>query len=550
MRMKVYQGLAKAFAAEGVTAVFGMMGDGNMYWMEALHDLGVDLLEVRHEGAGLGMADGWARSTHTPGVCTATCGPGVTQLATALVTAARAQSPLVAFVGESPTTDEEYTQRFDQSRFAEACEAGFVRVLSPDTAYDAVRKAFYLARLESRPIMLSVPMDTQQQNMDDDDVYVPSAAFLPSERVQPNPTGIARAAEIVAAAQKPIIIVGRGAIWSGAGDAVIALGERTGALIATTLMAKNWLSEADYHVGNSGFYGTRAAMKLFQEADCVIAVGASLNRYTTEHGYLYPNARYVHLDARPHVLMGSGKPADCYVHADALLGVEALHAALAERSFTATGFRTPEVKQRLVNHFNDSAEFPIEADRVDPREVCLALDQTVPTDVQLVMGSGASAGFTTMLFNRTRPVLAGHWFGCIGQMLPAAMGALVANGNKPTLLVDGDASIIMHLAELETAVRYAMPLLVTVLNDQALGSEYHKMKAHNMQAELATIPTPDLGAVARSFGGRGRLATTVQDVREAAAEWVVNRGLMVIDARISRNVITVPYRRLHYGRDE
>ena len=118
--MKVYQGLARAFVGEGVNAVFGMMGDGNMYWMEALHDLGVDLLEVRHEGAGLGMADGWARSTHTPGVCTATCGPGVTQLATALVTAARAQSPLVAFVGEAPTTDEEYTQHFDQSRFAAA----------------------------------------------------------------------------------------------------------------------------------------------------------------------------------------------------------------------------------------------------------------------------------------------------------------------------------------------------------------------------------------------------------------------------------------------
>jgi acetolactate synthase I/II/III large subunit len=549
--MKVYQGLAKAFAAEGVTAVFGIMGDGNMYWMEALHDLGVDLLEVRHEGAGLGMADGWARATHTPGVCTATCGPGVTQLATALVTAARAQSPLVAFVGESPTTDEEYTQRFDQSRFAEACETGFVRVLSPETAYDSVRKAFYLAKLESRPIMLSAPMDTQQKNMDDDEEYVPSSKFFPGDRVAPNADSLERAADIIASAQKPIIIVGRGAIWSDAGNAVKKLGQRTGALIATTLMAKNWLSDADYHVGISGFYGTRTAMELFQEADCVIAVGASLNRYTTEQGYLYPKARYIHIDSKPHVLMGGGKAADCYVHADARLGVESLEAVLGARGFSSTGYRTPEVKQKLVNHFKDSAEFPIEPQRVDPREVCLALDEIIPSDVQLVMGSGASTGFTTMLFNRPRPlVLAGHWFGCIGQMLPAAMGAVVANGNKPTMVVDGDASVIMHLAELETAVRYGMPLLVTVLNDQALGSEYHKMKSHNMQAELATIPTPDLGAVAVSFGGRGRLASTIEDVREAAREWVANKGLMVIDARISRNVVTVPYRRLHYGRDE
>src|ERR1044071_8289513 len=176
--MKVYQRLAQAFKAEGVSAVFGIMGDANMYWYSELDKLGVPLLEVRHEGAGLGMADGWARATHTPGVATATCGPGVTQLATALVTASRAQSPLVAFVGESPTTDEEYVQRFDQSRFAEACEAGFVRVLSPDSAYDNVRKAFYLAKLQSRPIMLSAPMDTQQKTMDDDEDYIPSSAVI------------------------------------------------------------------------------------------------------------------------------------------------------------------------------------------------------------------------------------------------------------------------------------------------------------------------------------------------------------------------------------
>jgi thiamine pyrophosphate-dependent acetolactate synthase large subunit-like protein len=332
---------------------------------------------------------------------------------------------------------------------------------------------------------------------------------------------------------------------------VVRLAERIGALLATTLMAKNWLSQEPFYVSISGFYGTRTAMELFQEADCVIGVGASLNRYTTEHGYLYPNARYIHIDNKPHVLMGGGKAADCYLQADARLGVEALDGLLAARSFSSTGYRTPEVQQQLVNPYADTAEFPIEADRVDPREVCLALDEALPTDVQLVMGSGASTGFTTMLFNEPgRRVVAGHFFGCIGQMLPAAMGAIVATGNQPTLLVDGDASTMMHLAELETAVRYDMPLLVTVLNDQALGSEYHKMKAHDRQAELATIPTPDLGAVARSFGGRGCLATRPEDVRAAADEWLANKGVMVIDARISRNVITVPYRRLHYGRDD
>src|SRR5207237_9683272 len=99
--MKVYQRLAADFVAEGVTYIFGIMGDGNMYWMHELDKLGgVKMLEVRHEGAGLGMADGWARVTRTPGVATTTCGPGDTQLATALLTARRAASPLVAFFVE------------------------------------------------------------------------------------------------------------------------------------------------------------------------------------------------------------------------------------------------------------------------------------------------------------------------------------------------------------------------------------------------------------------------------------------------------------------
>src|ERR671929_203779 len=125
-----------------------------------------------------------------------------------------------------------------------------------------------------------------------------------------------------------------------------------------------------------------------------------------------------------------------------------------------------------------------------------------------------------------------------------------AAARTPTMVVDGDASVLMHVGEIETAVRYNLPLLIVVQNDQALGSEYHKMKSHGMRAELATITTPDLGAVARAFGGRGTLARSIDEVRSAAQEWLADPGVMVIDARISRNVITIPYRRLHYGQNE
>jgi acetolactate synthase I/II/III large subunit len=550
--MKVYQRLASAFIAEGTTHLFGIMGDGNMYWMHELDKLGgVQMLEVRHEGAGLGMADGWARVTRTPGIATATCGPGVSQLATALLTASRAESPLVAFVGEFPTIDDEYNQRLDQARFAAACETAFFRVTSPDVLDDTVRKAFYTARLESRPVMLSAPMDVQQKNFDDEDPYQTSTALLPKGVLHPDPGELEKAADIVAASKYPVIIAGRGAKWSGAGDAIKKLGNRIGALIATSLMVKGWLGEEEYHAGVSGTYGARSSMKLFEEADCVIAVGASMNRYTTEHGYLYPNARFVHIDRKPHLVMSGGRAADCYLQADGRAGVEALESALAKRSVKNTGYRTSEVKKQLAGKHVDRAEFPLDPNTVDPREVCLTLDELIPGDINVITGSGVTAGFSNMLFNRPRSlVLAGHFFGCIGQMLPAAMGAVVAQGNKPTVLVDGDASLMMHIAEFETAVRYGMPLLIVCLDNEALGSEYYKLDAHKMKADLATISMPDLGAVGVAFGGRGRMARSMDDLRAAAKEWLSKPGPMMIDARISRSVVTLPYRRIHYGRDE
>lgn len=549
--MKVYQRLAQAFAAEGVTHLFGIMGDGNMYWLHELDQLGVKTLEVRHEGAGLGMADGWARVSHTPGVATATCGPGVSQLATALLTAARAESPIVAFCGEHPTNDDEYNQRLDQSRFAAACEAGFVRLNSAESTDEVVRKAFYLAKLESRPIMLSCPMDIQQKNLEDDEPYRPSSTLLAPRPVQPDPDAIERAADVIAKSRKPVVLVGRGARWSGAGKEILALAERSGAIVATSLMAKTWLSEDPYHVGVSGLYATKTAIQLFEEADCVIGIGASLNRYTTEHGYLYPEAKFVHVDVKPHVMMFGGKTADVYVQADAKAGVEALARALEQRGFKSTGFRTPEIRKRLAGHYEDRTEFLVEPGHADPREVINTLDEVVPAGVSLFTGSGSTAGFSNILFRRQRPVvLASHFFGCIGQMLPAAMGGVLATGNKPAMLVDGDASVMMHLAEFETMVRYNVPLLVIVMNNQALGSEYYKLDAHGMNAELSAIPTPDLGAVAKAFGGNGALARSAEEVRNAALEWVRNPRPMMIDVRIARSVITLPYRRIHYGRDE
>jgi thiamine pyrophosphate-dependent acetolactate synthase large subunit-like protein len=250
-------------------------------------------------------------------------------------------------------------------------------------------------------------------------------------------------------------------------------------------------------------------------------------------------------------MLPGARGADCYVQTDVRTGLEAIADELAKRSVKSIGYRTGTTLERLANQYEDPAEFEIEPGTIDPRHVCRVLEESVPDDIPLLTGSGTSAGFSILTFSRPRRfVHASYFFGCIGQMLPAAMGISMATGRRPLMLVEGDASTLMHFSDFDTIVREKMPILIVVLNDEALGAEYQKMRAHKMQAALSAVQSPDIGAIARAFGGKGVLARTADEVRKAATEWVAKPEPMVIDARISRNVISLPYRRVLYGRDE
>ncbi|WP_067670429.1 thiamine pyrophosphate-binding protein [Nocardia miyunensis] len=548
--MKVYEALANAFAAEGATHVFGMMGDANMHWMNALAGHGTRLYEVRHEGSGLSMAHGFARATGRPGVVTTTSGPGTAQLATSMIVASRARIPLVAFCGETSLGDTSAVQYLDQRRFAAAIECEFLQVTKADSAEDIVQQAFYRARTESRPVMISAPFDVQLQEFDGFNEYVPSTDLIRPPTLLPNPERIARAVELIAAAKRPVIIGGRGARRAEAGAQILELQRRTGALLATTLQAKNWLyGESDYHVGIAGLFGSKIAMELLQEADCVIAVGASLNHYTIESGYLFPEASFVQIDTAPHLVMGNGRVADAYVQADAISGLNELNAALDARGVELEGFHTTEVHRKLTAPLIDPSEYQSGNGLLDPREAIAVIDAELPGEIGLVLGSGHQTDFGTMLFQRSREITSNYgMFGAIGQAPLLTIGIAVATG-EPTFVVEGDASFLMHLSEFETACRYGLPVLVVVMNDEGLGAEYHKSKAKGLNADLALISTPELGAVAKSLGGNGATVRNTDELRAALAEYVRAPGPTVIDVRITRDVMSVPYRRIQYGED-
>src|SRR5258708_1441060 len=235
--LPMYEVLAKAFASEGVDTVFNLMGDGNMHWATAMSKIdGVQMIHARHEHCACAMAMGYHCATGKTGVASVTCGPGVTQISTALATATRANVPLVVFAGESPINARFYNQAIDQGPIVHATGAHYVRAHSVARMLDHVREAFYVARYERRPVVLGVPYDLQKLPFTGPPDYEASAAYIPQiGRTLPDPQSVARLVEKLKAAQRPIILAGRGAVASGAHAAIEALAEASGALLATTL---------------------------------------------------------------------------------------------------------------------------------------------------------------------------------------------------------------------------------------------------------------------------------------------------------------------------
>jgi acetolactate synthase-1/2/3 large subunit len=188
---------------------------------------------------------------------------------------------------------------------------------------------------------------------------------------------------------------------------------------------------------------------------------------------------------------------------------------------------------------------------VDLREAARLIDERMPADVSLVTGSGHSLTVTAMVMQKARPlqVVVNSEWGSIGQAMATAIGVGVGLNGKPLLHMEGDGGAMQNIQELDTAARLKVKILFVILNDGAFGAEYHKLKARGKDVKISLNRSPDFVTVAKGFGCRGRLAKTLDDIAVGIDEFLAGEGPMVLDIRISRNVISIPYRRLEYGED-
>jgi acetolactate synthase-1/2/3 large subunit len=534
--VKVYQAIAEAIWAERVPLIFSVIGDGNMRFVGAAVARGVRAVYARHENSAIAMADGHARVSGVLGLCSVTLGPGLTTGATSLATAVRHRTPLLVLAGALERGDLGNVQHIDHGRLVEALGARHHVATSADTVIEELHFAFAAARNASVPVVISIPTDIQHSDYEWDVDYVP-ARVISGQAPTASADAIAAAAHAIRAAERPLILAGRGAVEAGAREALVELAEMIDADLGTTLQAKGLFDGHPRDVGIAGLFASREAQDCLPLVDCVIAVGASLNRYTTEAGALFASAFVICLDDHPFMSLPEAREPDMFVMGDITNACQQLTRQVLRRDGNLRREPAAQTVPR-PHHPRDGV--------VDPAELIIVLNALLPLTQRFVIGAGHFWWFP-IHYLRGRPPAAyvfTHDFGAIGQALATGIGASFADG--PVAIIEGDVSLMMCMQELDTAVRYERPVLVIVMNDEALGADHHKLRSEGLPAHGALIDSPDLAAIARGLGADAIEARSIAAVRGAVASYLARPRTFLLDVRIDRSVVSEPYRRLYF----
>ena len=542
---RVFDVLASAFAQEQVGTCFALLGDANMNWATRLAEHGCRMIYVRHEHCAVAAAMAYARKTRDVGVATVTCGPGVTQLMTALPAAVRASLPIVVFAGEAPLKSGWYNQGLEQAPLVTATGAAYHRLHHIERMPIAIRDAFLQARTERRPVVLGVPFDLQNRMWEGAQTLpAPSRELLPRlSPMPPNPQDLSAAAELVNAAQRVVVIAGMGAVEADAGPACQALAAKAGGLLATSLPARGLFHDDPFCIGISGSFSTETGIEYLAQADLVIAVGCSLAFHLGGGGQLWPKAKLLHIDIAPVAISQGQEVARHHLRADARLAAEQLLGALPTRG---QAWRSNELAERIRTAKPDSHHFDIVPGVVDPRDAVEALEAALPADWEMVNSSGHCSSFVAQMPSRPQQrFLTIREFGAIGNGTAFALGVAAARPDSTVVLFDGDGSLLMNIQELETIRRHNLNILIVVMNDGAYGSEVHKLRSEGLSEEGSVFGFTDFAAVAKGFGLQGSTITDVSEIPALVKSFASVGGAAVWDIRISDQVVSRITRQAH-----
>ncbi|GAA2719138.1 thiamine pyrophosphate-binding protein [Actinocorallia aurantiaca] len=513
----------------GVGHAFGVVGSGNFHLTNALRAHGVPFTAARHEGGAASMADGYSRLSPLPAVLTTHQGCGLTNAVTGIAEAAKSRTPMLVLTADTAGSAVRSNFRIDQDALVASVGAVPERVYGASSAVADLTRAWRTAVHGRRTVVVSLPLDVQAEAVGDVRWTRPAAPAP----VRPGSAAVEAFAALLAAAERPVFIAGRGA--RGAGPAVSALAARTGALLATSAVANGLFAGEEFDLGISGGFSSPLTAELIGGADLVVGWGCALNMWTTRHGSLLaPGAKLVQVDDDASAL-GAHRPVDLGVHGDCVTAAADVLAASGDGS--RTGYRLPEVSARLAERrwWNQTPTPDLSTpDRIDPRVLSVELDRILPAERVVAIDSGNFMGYPSAYLRV--PDEYGFCFTqafqSVGLGLASGIGAALARPDRLGVVATGDGGFLMGVSELETAVRLARPLLIAVYDDAAYGAEIHHF-GPAADLDAVTFPDSDLAAIARGHGARGVTVRTPADLAEVASWSRSPEGVMVVDAKVA-----------------
>lgn len=537
---------AKALKNEGVQCIFTLCGGHIQPIYTGCAEVGIKIVDVRHEQAATHAADGWARVTRTPGVAAVTAGPGLTNSITGIANAMRVGVPIVVIGGQAPLFQFEKgaLQEMDHVELLRPITKWAVRVHHTSRIPEYIGAAFRKA-VSGRPgpVFLEIPVDVLLSSKDDHSVFFPSGSRA-SSPAYGDPAGVERAAELLRQSGKPVIMAGTGVWWDDAGASVERLSALINAPVYVNGMARGCVnSDNPMHLSQS-------RSKALAEGDVIVFAGA-------EFDFRLAFGDTSHINGRAKLIRIHGEPAELDRNRTAEVGIAGNTKAVLEQICDAFG--RPETSadraewaQELAENEKaeiDSMRHHMESDAVPihPARLCKEIDDFLGRDAIIIADGGDIVSVGARII---RPRAPGHWldpgpFGCLGVGAPFGLAAKIANPDKQVLMLYGDGSFGFNGMEMDTAVRFGLPIVAVIGNDGGWGQMRQGIEAAGL-GEAGLVAT-DLGftrydKIVEALGGHGEHVESPAEIRPALERSFESRKPacvnVIIDQRGARQLLT------------
>ncbi len=524
--------LWECLVREGVDVIWAYPGGAALPMFDALGKYPqIHHVLVRHEQAAAHAADGYARATGRVGVCVATSGPGATNLVTGIATAMLDSVPMLAVTAQvaDPVIGTDAFQEINITGITLPITKHNYLVRQGQDLARVLREAFFLARTgRPGPVLVDIPKDV---------LTAPCALKEPERIARPGyrpvvrsaPYQIKRAAELIADAQRPVVIAGHGVHVGKAWEELRRFAERTTTPVVSTLLGLSALS-ADHplHLGMAGMHGVAWANLAVQDADLLIALGMRMDdRFTGSLPHFAPKAKLLHVDIDP-AEIGKRVPATLPMVGDVKLVLEALTAELPELDHRDWLAHIETFRQGHPLEVHSQGALP-------PQEVIRALHRATGGEAAVVSDVGQHQMWVAQFyqFRRLNSFFTSGGLGTMGYSLPAALGVQAARIGEPVWVVVGDGSFQMNLQELATVTQERLPLKIVIMNNGYLGMVRQWQELFHGARYIGTpISSPDYVQLAASYGIPARRVTATSELPAAFAAAAEHSGPFLLDCLV------------------